>query len=262
MIFIDNEFMLVDYDEKHKYLYHKRRKLPDINTYQDNLTMILNLVVSEKIKYWLCDASESDRLPESDENWLLDLLDVYSDKIAIEKFALVLPFNAFNLLSAESIISHLQQKIKSEIQYFTDYEPAQEWLEESFREICFTEDNLDIEFNSFHNWIYADWKGYHSYSSIRKGCELIFDLVKAKSCHKLFNDNRHALGDWQEATQWIVTEWMPRMEEIGLQSVAWMLSPSNIHRATAQEIFVSLETKSQVQIFNDYYAAKNWLKSS
>ncbi len=261
MIILDNEYMRVEYLENLKFLYHKRMGIPESKTYREMLTQILNLVVSEKVKYWLYDASESERVQGPDESWVMELLENYYNLIAIEKFALVLPPDVFNLLTAESIIAHIQKRVSFELQYFNEKNSAEEWLEESFREICFTEDNLDLEYNRCHNWIYADWKGYHTFSSVRRGCELIHDLIEAKGCSKLFNDNRFALGDWQDATQWIVTDWMPRMDNIGLSAAAWVLSPSGIHRATAQEIFISMKTQTQIQIFNDYYSAKNWLKA-
>ena len=41
------------------------------------------------------------------------------------------------------------------------------------RKYLFYEDNIAIEYDDQHSWIYADWKGYQTENSVKDGCEKI-----------------------------------------------------------------------------------------
>jgi hypothetical protein len=85
------------------------------------------------------------------------------------------------------------------------------------------------------------------------------DLLIAKDCQKLLNDNRMAQGEWLEAIPWLVKDWIPRLEGHGTKGVAWVLSPSSLHRFTSFHVLEAMDTTIQAEIFNEISRAKQWL---
>jgi hypothetical protein len=161
----------------------------------------------------------------------------------------------------ESIVEHMLEHTHFEFQYFSDVASARDWLEESFREVCLHEEGLDIEYDAYHHWIYANWKGRHDFASVKRGCELIGDLLLTKGCTKLLNDNRLALGKWYAATRWVAEEWIPQQEQNGHKAVAWVLSPSLLHRLSTLKVLETMHTHIQIEVFNELCKAKQWLQS-
>lgn len=262
MVLVQNDFLQIDFDETSKFLMVSPKNQTPVTSlhYRNSLQNILNLLSAHQVKFWLFDARINTPIQSEDQAWTMHLIEEYAALINLEKLALVLPRNIHNVMAAESISQQVQCLISTEIQFFSDPEEACEWLEESFRELCFLDETIELEYNHLHHWLYANWKGNHNLASVRRGCEFILDLMAAKNCGKLLNDNRFALGSWDDATEWIVMDWVPRMEAQGLHATAWILSPSTMNRISSQKVLDQVQLRSQLQIFNNLYAARNWLQ--
>jgi hypothetical protein len=262
MVLVKDETVLVEYEADFSLLYYERHGPCTSTIYRQAMHEALKLVEEKKVRFWLINAAETDSVFYEDQAWLLEKLDLsFYDNHVLEKVALVPPRDLYNLMSTESILDHMLERTNFELQYFNEVASARDWLEESFREVCFYEEGLDIEYDAYHHWIYANWKGNHTFASVKRGCELISDLLTAKACNKLLNDNRMALGGWSEATSWLVENWIPRQEQKGLKGIAWILSPSNLHRLSSLNILEAMQSTIQVEVFNEFVKAKYWLHS-
>jgi hypothetical protein len=262
MILIQNEIVLLEYEENLDLLYYERRGSGIGSDYKDAICKALNMTKDRKVRFWLINAANSNRFRYEDQAWLLEKLDLaFNQNHTLEKVALIPSRDHYNLMATESILEYMLEKTKFEFQYFNDVASARDWLEESFREVCFYDEGLEIEYDSCHHWIYANLKGNHDFASMKRSCELILDLLVAKNCHKLLVDNRLALGTWSQAIPWVLQDYIPRMEQYGIQAVAWILSPSTIHRLDSLNLLHSLTTTIQVQVFNEYSTAKQWLQA-
>jgi hypothetical protein len=262
MVLVQDETVLVEYEARFGMLYYERRGPCTSSMYREAIYQALKMVEEKKVRFWLINAAESDKIFYEDQAWLLEKLDEsFYENHVLEKVALVPPRDLYNLMSTESILEHMLERTSFELQYFNEVASARDWLEESFREVCFYEEGLDIEYDAYHQWIYANWKGHHTEASVKRGCELISDLLVAKGCRKFLNDNRLAQGKWSEATPWIATTWLPRQEQMGLKAIAWILSPSTLHRLSSQKVLDQDQTTIQVEVFNEYSRAKEWLTS-
>jgi hypothetical protein len=260
MILIQNEIVLLEYEEKLGLLYYERRGSGSGSGYREAITRTLAMTEDIKVRFWLINATNSNRFRYEDQAWLLEKLELsFIKNHALEKVALIPSLDHYNLMATESILEYMMEKMKFEFQYFSDVASARDWLEESFRELCFYDEGLDIEYDAYHHWIYGNLKGNHDFASMKRVCELILDLLVAKGCNKLLIDNRQALGSWSEVTPWMLQNYVPRLEENGIRAVAWVLSPSTIHRLNSLELVQSLSTPIQVQVFNEFSAAKQWL---
>lgn len=223
---------------------------------------MLKLIAEKKVKLLLINIAHSNRLLHEDQDWLMTQLDVnLLENSALEKVAMVPPLDHYTLMITESIVEHMLAHTHFEFQYFNEVASARDWLEESFREVCFYEEDLEIDYNAYHHWIYANWKGNHDFATVKRGCNLIGDLVRAKGSTKFLNDNRLAQGKWYAATRWVAQEWIPRQEQKGLKAIAWILSPSLLHRLSTQNVLENMQTSMQIEVFNEYFKAKQWLQS-
>jgi len=123
----------------------------------------------------------------------------------------------------------------------------------------FYDDFLTIEYNDQSDWIYSDWKGYQTESSVKDGCEKLYNAVKAFYCSKILNDNTNVIGIWTPASAWVGGTWLPRMKEAGLKYFAWVYSPSALSRLSTDESIRNTDVPDMVQTFEDIKSARRWL---
>jgi hypothetical protein len=260
MVLVQDETVLVDYEPDFAMLYFERQGRCTNITFREAMDKILEMVQSKKVRFWLINLANSQRILYEDQAWLLEKLDLsFFESHVLEKVAMVPPRDLYTLMATESIMEHMLEHSHFEFQYFSELASARDWLEESFREVCFHEEGLDIEYDAYHHWIYANWKGVPDFAYVKWGCELILDLLIAKDCHKLLNDNRMALGEWSEAAPWLAENWIPRLEQRDMKAIAWILSPSTLHRFSSLHVLEAMHTNIQIEIFNEFFKAKQWL---
>jgi hypothetical protein len=260
MVLVQDETILVDYEPDFAMLYFERQDGSTNVTFREAMEKILEMVQAKKVRFWLINLAHSQQIPYEDQAWLLEKLDLsFFESHALEKVAMVPPRDLYTLMATESIMEHMLEHSHFEFQYFSEVASARDWLEESFREVCFYDEGLDIEYDAYHHWIYANWKGVPEFAYVKRGCELVFDLLKAKGCCKLLNDNRMALGEWSESAPWLSEDWIPRLEQHGMKAIAWVLSTSTVHRFSAFHVLESLDTDIRIEIFNEISRAKQWL---
>lgn len=261
MILIQNEILHVEYEEALNLLYYERRSTGSSSEYREAFEEVIQLAEKNKIRFCLINGDSAYNFLPEDNAWLLKKLDDYFDRHQdLERVAVIPSKDLYNLMTTESVLEHVLGKVNFELQYFNDVASARDWLEEAFREVCFFDEGLDLEYDSYHHWIYSNWRGNQDFNAVKRGCDLIYDLLVAKNCTKLFIDNRLALGDWSEAIPWILEEFVPRLEKKGIKAIGWVLSPSMIHRLTSLELIKAMNTSLQVELFNEFSAAKQWLK--
>lgn len=121
--------------------------------------------------------------------------------------------------------------------------------------------NLCIYFDTASDWIYMEWIGEQDVDMIKTGCEQLLKYLKAERCHKVLNDNSRVTNIWSDAAPWIAREFLPRAEQAGLEYLAWILSPDQFSRLSAEEVLANQETSLIAIPFENYPEAKNWLSS-
>lgn len=260
MVLLKNETVLVEYQQEFDLLYYEHAGPCSKSDYRESLERVLRLADEKKVRFWLINVAAATRTMFEKQDWQLENFKVsfYQNK-QLEKIALVPPRDLYHLMTTEWIVKKLLERNHFELQYFSEEASARDWLEESFREVCFYGEDLDIEYDAYHHWIYANWKGTQDLATIKRGCGLIADLLHAKGCTKLLNDNRMAFGNWNEAVSWVVNDWAPRQEQQGLGAVAWILSPSTLHQLSSLKVLETVQTTIRVEVFQEFFKAKKWL---
>jgi hypothetical protein len=88
----------------------------------------------------------------------------------------------------------------------------------------------------------------------------MLEFVKKNRCERVLNDNRHVLGTWSEAADWVGEVWFPMMEKAGLKYFAWIFSPSSFSQLSARKSVDVMKGKVTTQFFIDIVEADRWLE--
>lgn len=121
----------------------------------------------------------------------------------------------------------------------------------------------EIEYLKNTKILYSNWIGsYLSVEQVKQGCLLGLDKIKEHKCSLLLNDNRQLEGVWDEANDWIATEWMPQAIQAGLMQFAHILPQDLFAQLSAEfmeENAKKVENIFQLKMFNNREDAEKWL---
>ncbi len=119
---------------------------------------------------------------------------------------------------------------------------------------------LETSYDKDTRWVYNNWIGYVTVEDVKNGADASLDLLRAKGTHKLLNDNTHLTGPWDEANEWIATDWTPRALGAGLKRFAHVVSPDIFGALSAEAMQTRVsEFDFEMRIFQTKADAERWL---
>lgn len=119
--------------------------------------------------------------------------------------------------------------------------------------------HLTISYDHLNEWLYADWQGEQSLSTVRQGGHEVLRLLRQQHCHKVLNDNRHVTGMWSDAAEWAGKELFPALMEAGLHYFAWVYSPNVYSRLSTDLTLQFTHGQAVIATFDDIDTARAWL---
>jgi hypothetical protein len=126
-------------------------------------------------------------------------------------------------------------------------------------EVLFSSKHLDVEYNPEYKYLYANWKGFQTFETIKQGGEKILELLQTKGARKLLNDNTSVSGPFtNESQEWAAKNWFPRMMKAGLTHFAWIFSSNVFAVLSAEKTLTAFESKTS-KAFEDFKAAQQWI---
>jgi len=142
------------------------------------------------------------------------------------------------------------------------YKELQKELEERKKKqkFFYFDDFLTIEADP-NQWLYVDWTGYQTEKSVKDGCEKMLEALLHYKFTKVLNDNTKVLGIWTPASEWVGSNWLPRMKEAGLKHFAWVYSPSIMSQVSTNEAIKKTPMPELVKTFFSQNEAREWLKN-
>lgn len=129
----------------------------------------------------------------------------------------------------------------------------------SAMEILSVEKNLEIGYHSLEGYLHCRWMGYQSKEAIIRSGEKILEFIRQKNVSKVLNDNLQVKGPWDDAAEWTVKEWFPRMEQAGLRHFAWIFSPNLFAELSAKK---AMPASDVVKTFAGVQPAVYWLRNA
>lgn len=121
---------------------------------------------------------------------------------------------------------------------------------------------LTITHDPASGWIYNEWRGQLSVDSVIQGATAVLEVMRQTGHGYVLNDNRAVVGSWNQANDWIATEWMPRALELGLRRFAHLVPPGTFVQASAEEMRKRAQDRFSMELFSDLDLAQNWLREA
>lgn len=118
---------------------------------------------------------------------------------------------------------------------------------------------LTIHYDEQHHWVYNDWNGYVSPDNVKQGSRAVLNAIVQYSAALGLNDNRHLVGRWDDAVEWIEQEWIPNAAAAGLRYYAHVVNADAFAAASSGEMLSRVQGRFQMRIFSDYSEARDWL---
>lgn len=126
-------------------------------------------------------------------------------------------------------------------------------------ETILKENTVSVYYDQSAKWLYLSWYGPQSASGRKYAFDQALDFLKTSGCTKILNDNTNNTSTWTDCALWVAEDWLPRAEQAGLKSLAWVYSRNPEVRQTAKDLLSRLSSKAIIIAFEDISDAQNWL---
>lgn len=124
----DKPFLTIYYDDEHKLIHLRWKKLASSDEFREALNFALASVEERKIERWLANLRDMSVIKEADRKWTNDEWFPKLVKSGLRRMAIVNSLDYLNQSSVTKIMTHAGKIINFETQYFTDIVQAKKWL--------------------------------------------------------------------------------------------------------------------------------------
>lgn len=118
---------------------------------------------------------------------------------------------------------------------------------------------ITISWDEASKTIIAEWKGFASFPKMQVALEKALELIQQKKATKWLGDTSNLAPFGQEASNWIVNNWVPRAKAAGLKSLAYVIPKSALTRMAMGNGLPTPDLDSA--FFDNQENAKIWLRS-
>ncbi|GAB4200278.1 MAG: hypothetical protein OHK0057_04340 [Thermoflexibacter sp.] len=120
---------------------------------------------------------------------------------------------------------------------------------------------LMIEADKENNWLYYKWRGFLLMEELKKGYNKILEVLESQKLQRALADHANIVGPWNEANEWLVNEWTPKANKLGLKYLA-INTAGDLFSNISLELFLINNKNSYytTQVFDTLEEAKSWLR--
>lgn len=120
---------------------------------------------------------------------------------------------------------------------------------------------LAIEIDKENSCLYYKWRGFLLIEELKVGYNKILEILERERLEMALADHSQIVGPWNEANEWLVAEWTPRANKVGLRYLA-VNTAGDLFSNISLELFLinNKNTNYDTQVFDTLEDAKNWLK--
>jgi hypothetical protein len=127
--------------------------------------------------------------------------------------------------------------------------------------LLFQESYISIYYNKVEKWLYVQWHGERTNETVMNGAEQMIRLAQETKAHKLINDSTDFTNQWPNLIEWVADNVAPRLEEAGVQFLAWIYNDQNPTKIAADEILKREQSEIIVMVFDNLQTAETWMRS-
>src|SRR5690606_36730160 len=117
------------------------------------------------------------------------------------------------------------------------------------------------KYDEENGWLYLNWIGFVSSENLKKGAELMLEIVSENQYAYILNDNRELCGPWDKSIEWLNNNWTKQISEAGLKYFAHILAPNIAGALSAQALQKGVVGLFEMQIFGNEERAISCLKT-
>ncbi|TGE12617.1 hypothetical protein [Hymenobacter elongatus] len=125
----------------------------------------------------------------------------------------------------------------------------------------FQSEIVEASYDEHYGWLYLDWKGVQHLTAVQQACRQLTDYLEATGCAKVLNDNTNVTQTSWELVAWVADSYLPLTTLLGLEYVAWVVSPQLDCRSNIDTLARAIRQKPQVAMFDTLAEACTWLSS-
>jgi len=119
--------------------------------------------------------------------------------------------------------------------------------------------HITINYNKTLSRLDTDWLGFQDMETVKNGCLMMLDILVKNNCFKIINDNRHVLGTWAEASDWVRETFFPMMENAGIKYIAWIFALGAVSQFAAEKSIDTDDGRISTRFFTDIDVAEDWI---
>ncbi|RFZ92983.1 PAS domain-containing sensor histidine kinase [Mucilaginibacter conchicola] len=122
---------------------------------------------------------------------------------------------------------------------------------------------LDLNYLPDDDVLIANWHGFHTLHTVKTGCLRILAEAANTGAKLILNDNTGVAGTWNDAVEWVSSEFFPSLRDGGATHLAWVYSPSTFSRISTDVTIANLDGfEVDIQTFENRDAAMTWLRDA
>ncbi len=108
--------------------------------------------------------------------------------------------------------------------------------------------------------IYLNWNGYSFSEQFRIILNKALELINKKGYQKLISDNRKARAVNPQDHKWLLDEWIPNANSLGLQKVAFIESENIFNKLKVEQLMPEMAgNQILANVFKTSKDALKWL---
>jgi len=127
--------------------------------------------------------------------------------------------------------------------------------------LLFRSPAFSLYHDTANNWLLAQWIGLQDSAASLAACAVIGQHVHEIMVTKLLCDSSQAIDGWNEISEWVSTNYLPRLADIGICVIAWV-NASNWLTSAAITAFIEHSDKPFIATFNEGATAYEWLRNT
>ena len=121
--------------------------------------------------------------------------------------------------------------------------------------------NVSISYDCTNQWLFLDWRGDLTLSLVQASCLSVAQHFSGKRYTRILNSNAGVTSIAANVPAWLAKEFLPYLQLVGIQSVAWVYSPNLRVKCYTDAALYTLEG-TVVSLFDDLESAFAWLRGS
>ena len=122
-----------------------------------------------------------------------------------------------------------------------------------------TNPNISISYDNRNNWLYLDWHGEQTLTSVRENCLILAQCFLDRNYTRVLNDNTNVTSFTREVFEWLATDFLPYMHLAQIEYMAWVCSV-DMDAQFYTDISLYKNTVPVVALFDDLASAYSWLR--